>query len=133
MGSFSDLIQYLMMACVVYGIILLWIPFILCAIMRNTRESADLLAQILLVQTKIFKESSSDPSSIDSPPPAPARTIGSFLVFEKPASAPSNTLPKKPAGKPPKSTTLKLGSTDNETDEGINLGPGKDGKGHETE
>jgi hypothetical protein len=129
MEFLGNLIVFFMFACVVYGILLVLIPFILCAIMSNTKRSADLLAQILLLQINASKQADSDPSSIDNPPPTPTRTIGSFLVFEKPASAPSNTLHKKPAGPPPKSTTLKLGSTYNETDERINPGPEKDGNG----
>jgi hypothetical protein len=95
----------------VYGILIFFIPFILYAIMSNTKRSADLLAQILLVQVKNFKEPSSDPGSIDSPPPAP--------------------VPLEPTRtrEPLKFTTLKLGSTYNNTDEGLNPGPEKDGNG----
>jgi hypothetical protein len=102
----------------VYGILIFFIPFILYAIMKNTKRSGDLLAQILLVQIKTFKESNSDPASTKNleTPALPRETLGSFL-FNKPASESLKPLHKEPARKPPKSTTLKLGSTYNETDQ----------------
>jgi hypothetical protein len=48
------------------GLFLLYVFCILYAIMRNTKRSADLLAQILLVQTKTLKEPVLDPISINS-------------------------------------------------------------------
>jgi hypothetical protein len=97
-----EIIGFLMFACVVYGIILVCIPFILYAIMSNTNRSADLLAQILLVQIKTFKESNSNPSSIDSSPALPTRTLGKGH--------------KEPAEESYNFTTQKWESTNNETD-----------------
>jgi hypothetical protein len=115
MEFFGNLIVFFMFACVVYGIILFCIPFILCAIMGNTKRSADLLAQILLVQTKTFKEPNSDPSSIDSSPALPTRTLSSIRV-EKPASALPGKGHKEPAEESYNFTTQKWESTHNETD-----------------
>src|ERR1700692_899024 len=105
---------FLLLFWFVYGILIFFIPFILYAIMKNTKRTADLLDQIKsLLPTP--------PKDLEAPA-LPRQTFGSFL-FEKPASAPSNTL-HEAAREPRKFTTLKLGSTYNETDEGIDPGPG---------
>jgi hypothetical protein len=51
--------------CVVYSIILFCIPFILYGIMRNTKRSADLLAEIRTLQ-----ERRTDRSLTNASPPA---------------------------------------------------------------
>ena len=98
---------------IVYGVLYFCTPFILYAIMKNTKQIADLLAQM-----KSFQQTSPGSASTKNlaPPALPTRTLGSFLV-EKPASASSNKLHKEAAGEPPKFTTQKWGSTYNETDE----------------
>jgi hypothetical protein len=54
-----------MFLCVVYAILLFCIPFILYGIMRNTKRSADLLAEI-----RSFQEASTGPRLTGTLPPA---------------------------------------------------------------
>lgn len=116
MEVFGGLFLFWTMVWFVYGILIFFIPFILYAIMKNTKRSADLLAQILLVQIKTFKESNSDPASTKSleTPALPTRTLGSLLV-EKPASASSKHA--EGSGEFYNFATQKWESTYNETGE----------------
>jgi hypothetical protein len=102
-----------MLFCGVYAILIFFIPFILHAIMKNTKRTADLLDQM-----KSFQQTFPGSTSIKglTPPALPTQTLGSPLV-EKPATKPSNKVHDQPTGKSLKFTGLKLGSTCNETDD----------------
>jgi hypothetical protein len=106
MEVFGGLFLLWTMVWVVYGILIFFIPFILYAIMKNTRRTVDLLEQI-----KSLQQVSSVPGSPQNlaTPALPRETLGSFL-FNKPAGLPSDTPHNEPARIPPKSTSLKLSS-----------------------
>jgi hypothetical protein len=63
-----------MLFCVVYAIIFFCIPFILYGIMRNTKRSADLLAEI-----RTFQENRIDRSLTNTLPPALPTSISPIL------------------------------------------------------
>jgi hypothetical protein len=111
-----------MLFCCVYAILIFFIPFILYAIMKNTKRTADLLDQM-----RTFQQAFHDPASIKrvTPSAAPTPNLGSLTV-EKPATKPANEVHDQPAVKPLKFTRLKLGSNCNETDEENPIGIRRD-------
>ena len=72
--------------CALYGILLFFVPFILWAIMRNTRRTAELLAQIKASQSPAL------PTPVSTPLPLPVSTP---LPPNEPASASANVLSRK--------------------------------------